>query len=88
MFRIEIELKEQEKQTIFVYGDLSILTELENARIFLDHSCRQGHCGTCMMTLVSGEVHQKDNLIHLSSDEILTCCAFPKSDIIIKEIDS
>jgi ferredoxin len=85
MFKIEVELKEQKKQTIFVYGDLSILNELENSQIFLNHNCRQGHCGTCMMQLVSGEVHQKNSLIHLSSDEILTCCAFPKSDISIKE---
>jgi ferredoxin len=85
MFKIEVELKEQKKQTIFVYGDLSILNELENYQIFLDHNCRQGHCGTCVMELISGEVHQKNNLIHLSADEILTCCAFPKSDIYIKE---
>jgi ferredoxin len=86
MFRIDI-LNKNETKTLHVYGDKSILTELENHHVFLDYSCRQGHCGSCLVKLISGQVLHEESLVQPTDGQILTCCAKPVSDITIQSID-
>ena len=81
MFKIEISSQCKKNEVFYVYGHRSILAELEDYQIEIPHNCRQGHCGSCIMRLLKGEVRQKDNLVPLARDEILVCCAFPISDI-------
>jgi ferredoxin/3-ketosteroid 9alpha-monooxygenase subunit B len=45
------------------------------------HSCRQGHCGSCILQLLSGDVMHEDCLVPLSPGEILACQAKPITDI-------
>ncbi|EEZ79941.1 MAG: 2Fe-2S iron-sulfur cluster binding domain-containing protein [Candidatus Thioglobus sp.] len=85
MFIIDVEGINGKTETLYVEGEHSILTELENHNIVVDYNCRQGHCGCCILQLISGEVHHKDNLIDLSNDELLACRATPMSDIKISE---
>lgn len=81
MFKIEVCNINKKSEDIYVFGENSILTELEENNIILNYSCRQGHCGSCILTLLSGEVTHQDCLIPLSQGEILACCAKPVTDI-------
>ncbi|SMN11817.1 Flavodoxin reductases (ferredoxin-NADPH reductases) family 1 [uncultured Candidatus Thioglobus sp.] len=81
MFKIEVCNINGKTENIYVFGESSILTELEENNIILNHSCRQGHCGSCILTLLSGEVMHQDCLIPLSQGEILACSAKPITDI-------
>ncbi len=86
MFKIEFDKNNGEKESLYVYGDESILTELEYHNVLLNHSCRQGHCGSCIINLIEGEVIHQECLVPLSSSpkEILACQSRPITDIKIK----
>ena len=48
------------------------------------HSCREGHCGACAVTMLSGEVEMEANDV-LDADDlaeglILACQSLPRSD--------
>jgi 3-ketosteroid 9alpha-monooxygenase subunit B len=48
------------------------------------YSCREGHCGACATTLVSGEVEMETNDVlepdDLAEGLILACQSLPKTD--------
>lgn len=81
MFKIDVDNINSQTESLYVFGEHSILTELEDHNIILDHSCRQGHCGSCILQLLSGDVIHQDCLVPLSQGEILACRAKPLSDI-------
>ncbi len=84
MFKIEVNNINGKTESLYVYGEQSILTELENHSILLNHSCRQGHCGACILYLLKGDVTHQPCLVPLSQGEILACQAKPISDIEIE----
>ncbi|BAS67865.1 MAG: ferredoxin [Gammaproteobacteria bacterium] len=81
MFRIDIDNINGKTETLYVYGEQSILTELEAHNVLLNHSCRQGHCGACILTLLAGDVEHQACLVDVSPGEILACQARPATDI-------
>ncbi len=81
MFKIDVDNINGKTETLYVEGEHSILTELENEHIVINHSCRQGHCGSCILLLLSGDVIHQDCLVPLSQGEILACRATPITDI-------
>ncbi|HIF48126.1 2Fe-2S iron-sulfur cluster-binding protein [Candidatus Thioglobus sp.] len=81
MFRIDINNINGKTESLYVYGEQSILTELEDHSILINHSCRQGHCGSCVLQLLKGDVMHQDCLVPLSRGEILACQAKPITDI-------
>ncbi|MBE8190518.1 MAG: 2Fe-2S iron-sulfur cluster binding domain-containing protein [Candidatus Thioglobus sp.] len=81
MFKIQIDNINGKTEALYVYGDESILSELEAHNVLVDFSCRQGHCGSCILQLLSGDVEHKNTLIPLSKGEILACRAKPITDI-------
>ncbi|QKQ24028.1 2Fe-2S iron-sulfur cluster binding domain-containing protein [Candidatus Ruthia endofausta] len=81
MFRIEVDNINGKTELLYVHGDRSILTELEQHNVLINHSCRQGHCGSCILQLLSGDVIHQDSLMPLSQGEILACRATPVRDI-------
>lgn len=81
MFKIDVNNINGKTESLYVFGERSILSELEHNNIILNHSCRQGHCGSCILQLLSGDVIHQDCLVPLSQEEILACCAKPVSDI-------
>ncbi len=84
MFKIDIDSINGKSESLYVYGEQSILTELEDHNILINHSCRQGHCGSCILQLLKGDVTHQDCLVPLSQGEILACQAKPITDIKIK----
>ncbi len=81
MFRIEIDNINGKTKSLYTYGDHSILIELEQQNVLINHSCRQGHCGSCILQLLSGDVIHQDSIMPLSQGEILACRATPITDI-------
>ncbi len=83
MFTITFE-DSNNKQDIYIYGEKSLLTELEQENIFISHNCRQGHCGSCILQLLQGNVIHNESLVPLSQGEILACQSKPVSDLYIR----
>jgi ferredoxin/3-ketosteroid 9alpha-monooxygenase subunit B len=81
MFRIDVDNINGKTESLYVFGDESILSELEDNNVLINHNCRQGHCGSCILQLLEGEVIHQECLVPLSSGEILACQAKPTSDI-------
>ncbi|CAC9544200.1 Flavodoxin reductases (ferredoxin-NADPH reductases) family 1 [uncultured Candidatus Thioglobus sp.] len=87
MFKIDVNNVNGKTESLYVYGEQSILTELEEHSILISHSCRQGHCGSCILQLLKGDVLHQDCLVPLSHGEILACQAKPITDIEIGSRD-
>jgi len=81
MFRIDVDNINGKTESLYVFGDESILTELEAHNVLINYSCRQGHCGSCILKLVEGEVLHQECLVPLSEGEILACQSKPTTDI-------
>jgi len=81
MFRIDVDNINGKTESLYVFGDESILTELEAHNVLINYSCRQGHCGSCILKLVEGDVLHQDCLVPLSEGEILACQSKPTTDI-------
>jgi ferredoxin len=87
MFRIDVDNINGKTESLYVFGDESILTELEAHNVLINYSCRQGHCGSCILKLVDGEVLHQECLVPLSEGEILACQSKPTTDIKITNKD-
>lgn len=81
MFRIDVDNINGKTESLYVFGDESILTELEAHNVLINYSCRQGHCGSCILKLIEGDVLHQECLVPLSEGEILACQSKPTTDI-------
>ena len=61
----------------------TVLDSLEAADIETHSHCRDGFCGVCRVTLISGEIHYPNGepLAYVGDDEILPCCCIASSDL-------
>jgi ferredoxin len=60
----------------------TLLESIEQQNIDVHFHCREGFCGACRSTLVSGAVeYLSDPLAYIDDDEILPCCCKALSDI-------
>lgn len=63
----------------------SLLDFAEQEGIMLDHGCRAGSCGQCVLKVLEGKVaHTKTPGVSLAPDECLACIGVPESDIILE----
>ena len=80
-FNITIE----ERKIMFLEEDENILNTLEREKIESHFHCRDGFCGACRCSLKKGTVKYKQYpLAYIGDNEILTCCSYPTSDIVIE----
>jgi len=80
---------ESEHATFAVPSDLPVLIAAEQAGLYMESSCRNGTCRSCLCQLRSGRVSYRMAWPGLSAEEkaenfILPCVAYAQSDLVIK----
>ncbi len=65
----------------------TLLETMEANGIQAEYHCRDGHCGACRCTLISGEVeYLQAPLAFLNQGEILPCSCKAKTDLVIDNV--
>ncbi|MGZ8163488.1 MAG: FAD-binding oxidoreductase [Methylobacter sp.] len=68
-------------------GQVTLLELAEQTGISLDHECRNGSCGECMIKCLKGAITMTDKAEIDDRDRragwVYTCCAYPASDIVL-----
>lgn len=65
----------------------TVLETMEQAGLEPEYNCRDGHCGACRCTLVSGEVEYVGfAMAYTQANEILPCICRAKTDIQLDNI--
>jgi ring-1,2-phenylacetyl-CoA epoxidase subunit PaaE len=90
-FKLDLILKKQTYE-ISAMSNKTILNSAINESIPVTYGCQNGKCGACMGQIISGDI-DKGNMNFLMPDEIaqnyiLCCQAKPKSDCVIKMLDT
>ena len=77
-------------QTLVVGAGRSLLESLREAGVAMPSSCEQGLCGTCMVTVLEGELDHQDMYFNDSEraagDKVLTCVSRARSRRIVLDL--
>ena len=80
----------QRGQTLVVGVGMSLLESLRDAGVDMPSSCEQGVCGTCMATVLEGELDHQDVFFNDSEraagNRVLTCVSRAKSRRIVLDL--
>lgn len=80
----------QRGQTLVVGAGMSLLDSLRDAGVDMPSSCEQGVCGTCMATVLEGELDHRDVYFNDSEraagDKVLTCVSRAQSRRIVLDL--
>ena len=71
-----------------VPADMSIVEVLRANGVFVDTSCEEGYCGTCLTRYLSGEPEHRDEVLDEEDHEdyVLICCARSYSDVLVLDL--
>ena len=77
-------------QTLVVGAGRSLLESLRDAGVAMPSSCEQGLCGTCMVTVLEGDLDHQDMYFNESEraagDKVLTCVSRARSRRIVLDL--
>ena len=77
-------------QTITIDAGVSLLESLRDAGVDMPSSCEQGVCGTCMATVLEGDLDHQDVFFSDSErqagDRVLTCVSRARSTRIVLDL--
>ncbi|WP_375750112.1 2Fe-2S iron-sulfur cluster-binding protein [Vibrio sp. HN007] len=73
---------------ILAASDRTLLEAMESAGLQPEYHCRDGHCGACRCTLVSGEIEEVGfKMAYTQPNEILPCICRAKSDVKLEKVN-
>ncbi|KGJ87668.1 class I ribonucleotide reductase maintenance protein YfaE [Colwellia psychrerythraea] len=83
IIKLQPKINVQGKVVPYDDSEQTLLECLESADIEVHYHCRDGFCGACRVTLVSGEINYPlgEPLAFVGQNEILPCCCIPVTDI-------
>ncbi|WP_083494256.1 class I ribonucleotide reductase maintenance protein YfaE [Colwellia sp. MT41] len=83
IIKLQPKITVQGKVVPFENNEQTLLDCLESANIEVHYHCRDGFCGACRVTLVTGEINYPlgEPLAFVGENEILPCCCVPVTDI-------
>jgi glycine betaine catabolism B len=74
-------------KTIVADGSVSLLELAEQSGISIDHECRAGNCGECMVKCLKGSVEMTEQAEIANFDRkkgwVYACCAYPTSNAVL-----
>lgn len=74
-------------KTIDTDGRMTLLEIAVHSGILIDHECRSGQCGECMIKCLKGTIDMSNqaeiDAVNKSKGWIYACCAYPASNIVL-----
>ncbi|SJM92913.1 Stearoyl-CoA 9-desaturase electron transfer partner [Crenothrix polyspora] len=74
-------------KTIAADGQMTLLELAEKSGIMIDHECRAGACGECMVKCLKGNIEMTDQVEIADLDRkkgwVYACCAYPASHAVL-----
>ena len=74
-------------KTVAADGRISLLDLAETSGISIDHECRCGDCGMCMIKCLKGQIEMTEQVEIDQTDRekgwIYSCCSYPGSNIVL-----
>lgn len=81
-------IKINHQVTIESNSSNTLLESMEQAGLEPEYNCRDGHCGACRCTLVSGEVEYVGfAMAYTQQDEILPCICKAKNALELSDVN-
>ena len=84
-FRVKLLSSDEELE---IPADRSIVEVLRDNGHYVDTSCEEGYCGTCLTPYLDGEPEHHDTVLDDEDRKsyVLICCARSKSPVLVLDL--